>query len=154
MAKKQEAEKHESKKDETKGAMTADCIFCKIVDGKIPSKKFYEDNTVIAFLDINPAAFAHSLVVPKLHFKTIVDGTPDQVGKTFIGVKNVTEHMKTRLKCDGFNILINQGREAGQIIEHFHIHVVPRFKSDNIRFIPPDHKASDAELDQAFNKLK
>jgi histidine triad (HIT) family protein len=143
-----------SKKEGERGNPAPDCIFCKILAGTIPSRKYYEDEAVIAFLDINPASPGHSLVVPKQHFKLIFDGTDEQIQKTFIGVKNVAERVKNRLACDGFNILVNQGRDAGQVIEHFHIHVIPRLKGDNLRVNPPDRKMTDAEMDQILAKLK
>ncbi len=146
--------KQESKKEGKQELPSQDCVFCKIVAGTIPSRKFYEDEAVIAFLDINPASPGHSLVVPKQHFKLITDGTDGQIQKTFVGVKNTTERLKTRLAFEGFNILVNQGREAGQVINHFHVHIIPRVKGDGLHVNPPDRKITDAELDQMLAKLK
>jgi histidine triad (HIT) family protein len=147
-----------AKKDEKKGEKqenaTPDCIFCKIISGTIPSRKFYEDEAIIAFLDINPASPGHSLVVPKQHFPLITDGTDDQVGRTFIGVKAVAARIKSRLECSGLNILVNQGKDAGQVINHFHVHIVPRIKGDNLHVNPPDRKMSPEEMDRILAKLK
>jgi histidine triad (HIT) family protein len=143
-----------SKKEGKQENPAPDCIFCKIVAGTIPSRKFYEDDAVIGFLDINPASPGHSLVVPKQHFKLIFDGTDAQIQKTFVGVKNVAERLKTKLAFDGFNILVNQGREAGQVIEHFHVHVIPRLKGDNMHVNPPDRKMTADDMDKIIEKLK
>ncbi|HME55840.1 MAG TPA: HIT family protein [Candidatus Lokiarchaeia archaeon] len=154
MAKKQEKSKKDAKTEVETEATGMNCIFCKILDGIIPARKFYEDDTAIAFLDINPASPGHSLVVPRHHFKTIADGTQEIIAGTFVAVKNVAELVKTRMNCDGLNIMVNQGRDAGQVIEHFHVHVVPRYKGDNIHIIPPDRKMSDEKLDEILDKLK
>jgi len=154
MAKKQEKTKNDAEAVEETESSGSDCIFCKILNGDIPARKFYEDDAAIAFLDINPASPGHSLVVPRQHFKTIADGEQDVIAATFIAVKNVAELVKTRLQCDGLNIMANQGRTAGQVIQHFHVHVVPRYKGDNIRIIPPDRKMSDEKLDEILEKLK
>lgn len=135
-------------------AQAPDCIFCKILAGTIPSRTFYEDDTVVAFLDINPASPGHSLVVPKQHFKLIIDGTDQQVQKTFLGVKKVVERLKTRLACDGLNILVNQGRDAGQVIDHFHVHVIPRAKGDGMHVNPPDRKMTAEGMDKLLARLK
>ena len=137
-----------------KGDPAPNCVFCKIVAGAIPSRKFYEDDAVIGILDINPASPGHSLVLPKQHFKLIIDGTDEQVQKAFIGVKKVAERLKGKLACESFNILVNQGREAGQVVEHFHIHLIPRVKGDSLRVNPPDRRMTDAEMDQVLSKLK
>ncbi|MBN2154058.1 MAG: HIT family protein [Candidatus Lokiarchaeota archaeon] len=137
-----------------RGNPVPDCIFCKIVAGTIPSRKFYEDDAVIGFLDINPAAPGHTLVVPKQHFKLIVDGTEEQVQKAFIGVRNVAGRLRSKLGCNAFNILVNQGREAGQAIEHFHVHIIPRVEGDGMRVNPPDRKMKDPEMDQILSKLR
>ena len=150
MAKKPEKLKKETNPEKKK----EDCIFCKILDGTIPSRKFYEDDATIAVLDINPASPGHSLVIPRQHFKTMIDGSQAIVASTFIAVKNVVELVKSRMECDGMNIMVNQGRDAGQVIEHFHVHVVPRYKGDNIHIIPPDRKMTDDQLDEILEKLK
>ncbi|MEX2680353.1 MAG: HIT family protein [Candidatus Sigynarchaeota archaeon] len=146
--------KQDGKKNANQDSAAEDCVFCKIVAGKIPSRKFYEDDAVIGILDINPVSSGHSLIIPKEHFKLIMDGTDKQIQKTFVGVKNVADRLKNRLGFEGFNMLVNQGREAGQVINHFHVHVIPRVKGDGLHVHPPERKVTDAELDQVFAKLK
>ncbi len=131
----------------------SDCIFCKIVDGTIPSRMVLKNENVVAFLDINPATPGHTLVIPREHFSTIIDGDADLVANVYKGVKDVVKLLKSRLDCSGFNILTNQGKEAGQVIEHFHVHVIPRSKTDRIKFSPPENKLDDAEMDAIHKKI-
>jgi histidine triad (HIT) family protein len=130
------------------------CIFCRILAGDIPSRIVYEDDAVVAFLDINPAAPGHTLVVPKEHFNTLLDVGVDTIGPVFSSVKTVAELVKTRLEADGFNLLVNQGRAAGQLIEHFHVHIIPRYEDDQRGLMPPKLDLGDDEMDQIAEKLR
>ncbi|MFX0099443.1 MAG: HIT family protein [Candidatus Hodarchaeota archaeon] len=131
----------------------SECIFCKIIDGSIPSRKIYEDSSVISFLDINPAARGHSLIVPKTHGRLIMDLEDEWVSKTFVAVKKVSGLIKSKLDCDGFNILINQGRDAGQLVDHFHIHVIPRYSGDSLPLPHVVKKLTDEEMDEIQKKI-
>ena len=112
-----------------------DCVFCKIVKGEIPSKKVYEDGNVIAFLDINPLSEGHTLVIPKKHAENIFDVSEEELSKVMQVVKKIS---KKRLEegAKGVNILQNNGKEAGQLVNHIHFHVVPRNGNDKLRFWP------------------
>lgn len=131
----------------------SECIFCKIIDGSIPSRKIYEDSSVISFLDINPAARGHSLVVPKQHAKLIMDLDDEWVSKVFISVKKVSGMIKDKLGCDGFNILVNQERNAGQLVDHFHVHVIPRYSGDSLALPHDVKKMTDEEMDEIQEKI-
>jgi len=110
------------------------CIFCAIAAGEIPSFKVYEDDEVLAYLDINPFTKGHTLVIPKSHSEGLVD-TDDATLATIIArVKKVAAHLKTALPCDGFNILQNNGEAAGQTVKHVHFHIVPRYGQEPIAF--------------------
>ncbi len=103
--------------------MSADCIFCKILSGAIPSKKIYEDDDVIAFHDIKPAAKVHFLIVPKLHVETLKDcGTSHQslLGKMLL----LAPKLAAEQGLKGFKTLINTGREGGQEVFHLHVHII------------------------------
>lgn len=103
--------------------MSADCIFCKIVNGSIPSKKIYEDDDVIAFNDIKPSAKVHFLIVPKLHVETLKDcDVTHQVllGKILLLAPKIAQEQGLA----GFKTLINTGREGGQEVFHLHVHVL------------------------------
>ena len=107
--------------------MKNNCIFCGISAGEIPSFKIYEDDEVLAYLDINPFSEGHTLVIPKAHYTGLLDA-PDTMLATLVSrVKQVASHLKAALPCDGFNILQNNGAAAGQTVPHIHFHIVPRY---------------------------
>lgn len=110
--------------------MKNDCIFCAIAEGEIPSFKVYEDDLVLAYLDINPFTEGHALVIPKAHFTGLLDTPADVLGEVMVRVQKVAAHLKKALPCDGFNVLQNNGAAAGQTVPHVHFHVVPRFAKD------------------------
>jgi histidine triad (HIT) family protein len=106
--------------------MRNDCVFCAIADGEIPSFKIYEDDTALAFLDINPFSYGHALVVPKRHCEGLLDAEDGDLAALAAVVKKVAARIKDVLECDGFNILQNNGEAAGQTVRHLHFHIVPR----------------------------
>ena len=107
--------------------MKNNCVFCAIAAGEIPSFKVYEDDIVLAYMDINPFSKGHVLVIPKEHTEGLLD-TPDSTLAAVIArVKKVAAHVKEALPCDGFNILQNNGAAAGQTVHHLHFHIVPRY---------------------------
>ena len=107
--------------------MKNDCIFCAIAAGEIPSFKVYEDDLVLAYLDINPFTLGHTLVIPKAHSTGLLDTPPDVLKEIIVRVQKVAAHLKSALPCDGFNILQNNGEAAGQTVHHLHFHIVPRY---------------------------
>ena len=114
--------------------MKNNCVFCAIATGEIPSFKVYEDDIVLAYMDINPFTKGHVLVIPKEHTEGLLD-TPDTTLAAVIArVKKIAAHMKAALPCDGFNILQNNGESAGQTVKHVHFHIVPRYGSEPIVF--------------------
>ncbi len=114
--------------------MKNDCIFCAIAAGEIPCFKVYEDDEVLAYLDINPFSKGHTLVIPKRHCQGLLD-TDDELLATLIArVKQVAAMIKPKLGCDGFNILQNNGAAAGQTVNHVHFHIVPRWNGDILAF--------------------
>lgn len=114
--------------------MKNDCIFCAIAAGEIPSFKVYEDDVVLAYLDINPFSRGHTLVIPKAHTEGLLD-TPDETLAAVISrVRKIAAHVKEALPCDGFNILQNNGEAAGQTVKHVHFHIVPRCGAGPIAF--------------------
>lgn len=107
-----------------------DCLFCKIAGKTIPSEVIYEDDSVLAFLDIHPLSPGHTLIVPKVHSENILDLPDEEAAKAFVSVKKVTALLSEKLKPKGFTIGINHGRIGGQLVDHLHIHVIPRFEGD------------------------
>lgn len=114
--------------------MKNDCVFCAIAAGEIPSFKIYEDDLVLAYLDINPFTKGHTLVIPKKHSSCLLDTDEETLSTVIARVKKVAAHLKTALPCDGFNILQNNGEAAGQTVHHLHFHIVPRYGHEPIVF--------------------
>ncbi|HLC60884.1 HIT family protein [Candidatus Woesearchaeota archaeon] len=131
-----------------------DCIFCKIVDGKIPAAKVYEDSKVIGFLDIMPANKGHCLVVPKQHAQTLVEMNEDDLTATITAAKKVANAQSLSFGNAGFNLVMNNGKEAGQIVNHAHIHVIPRFQKDRLRIKWSHLKYEDEEIKEYAEKIK
>jgi histidine triad (HIT) family protein len=132
-----------------------ECIFCKIIGGEIPSKKVYENEKVLAFLDINPKTQGHTIVVPKKHYINILDVPDSEIKPLFISVKKVAGILKEKLSADGFNIIQNNFSAAGQDVMHCHIHIIPRKENDNvIQLHPKPTKPTSEELDIVLKKLK
>lgn len=108
-----------------------DCLFCKIANKEIPAEIIYEDDHALAFLDIHPKTLAHVLIIPKKHYASLKDVADSEIGPLFATVKKVAIILTDRFKPDGLTIGINQGRAAGQEVDHLHIHILMRYKNDN-----------------------
>ena len=114
--------------------MKNNCVFCAIAANEIPSFKVYEDDLVLAYLDINPFSKGHTLVIPKEHSSGLLDTSDETLAALVARVKKVASHLKATLPCDGFNILQNNGEAAGQTVMHIHFHIVPRYGKEEISF--------------------
>lgn len=110
-----------------------DCLFCKIINGDIPSSKIYEDKYTYAFLDINPVNPGHTLVIPKKHFKNIFDISEKELCEVIKITKKISAAIKTAMDADGINIAMNNEATAGQIVFHAHTHVIPRYEGDGYK---------------------
>lgn len=113
----------------------ANCIFCKIIAGEIPSNTIYEDEEFKVILDASPASKGHALILPKEHYADIYEIDEDVAARAMKLAKKLAVHMTKVLSCDGFNILQNNHEAAGQTVFHFHIHLIPRYvgaKNDDI----------------------
>lgn len=104
------------------------CIFCKLASGEIPSNSIYEDDMFRVILDAAPASKGHALIIPKEHYANIYEIDTEVAGEAMKLAKKMAAHMTEKLKCDGFNLLQNNGGIAGQTVFHFHLHLVPRYK--------------------------
>jgi histidine triad (HIT) family protein len=137
----------------TKSTTDNNCIFCKIINGEIPAKKVYEDEKVLAFLDVNPISKGHTLIIPKAHFENIFDIKDDNLKEIISEGKKISMLLKEKLNADGVNLLHASGKDAQQSVFHFHLHVVPRYSGDELDTWP---KSSYKELnfDEVIQKLK
>src|SRR3989338_5457265 len=114
------------------------CVLCEIVNGRLPSKKVYEDKEILAVLDINGANVGHTFIIPKSHF-TIMEQVPNDIlGKSFGVANKVSKTMFDTLNIQGTNLFISNGVSAGQMVAHFLINVIPRKENDgiNLQWIP------------------
>ena len=128
------------------------CIFCRIVAGEMPCRKIYEDETVIAFLDVNPAVLGHVLIISKMHYETIFDTDELTMRRLAGAVPKIARNMHNQLKCD-ITLLQNNGRHAGQIVGHIHFHLIPRKEGDGIHLSHQRTKFEDEEMDQIMKRL-
>jgi len=113
-----------------------DCIFCKIVEGKVESYKIFENEKAIACLDLGPIARGHTLVISKGHFENIYDIPEQDLKDVILAVKATADILKEKLNPTGINLLQRNGRGAGQEIKHLHFHLIPRFDNDSVA-LPP-----------------
>ncbi len=110
------------------------CIFCKIINGDIPSYKIYEDEDTMAFLDISQVSKGHALVIPKQHSDDLLGTDPDVLQKTIATVQKVARQIDDTLKPDGINILQNNRSFADQSVFHLHFHIMPRYNNETDGF--------------------
>ena len=108
------------------------CIFCKIANGEIPAATLYEDEDFRVILDLGPASKGHALILPKSHAANIYELSDELAAKAMILAKKMAVKMTEALKCDGFNIVQNNGETAGQTVFHFHMHLIPRYTGDGV----------------------
>ena len=106
------------------------CIFCKIANGDIPSKKIYEDEEFVAILDLAPATKGHTLVIPKEHYPDLFAMAEQTASAAMLRARRVAGLLKEKLSPDGMNMTQNNGEVAGQTVLHYHIHLIPRYLSD------------------------
>ena len=128
------------------------CVFCKIIDGSIPSKKVYEDDDVLAILDISQATVGHTLVMPKKHYANILEIPADTYTKVMLKAKEIAEKLDKKLKPKGINILNNCGEVAGQTVMHYHVHVLPRYNDEELKIEFTDH-SSVVNLDDILKEI-
>ena len=128
-------------------------IFLKIINREIPAHIIYEDDLVIAFLDIMPVNKGHTLVVPKKHFVNILDGDPDILAHMMKISQKIAQAQVKELGADGFNLIVNNGVAGGQEVMHSHFHVVPRFAGDNSYQKPSHVECNKEEFEEIKEKL-
>jgi histidine triad (HIT) family protein len=129
--------------------MSAECVFCKIRDGQIPSMKVYEDERTLVFMDINPLNAGHCLIVTRGHAPTIWDADEDDLRAAITSAKKVALALREAVKPDGLNMLQANGAAAFQSVPHFHLHLIPRWNNDGKGFdwsLVPGNRAQIIEI--------
>ena len=123
------------------------CIFCKIINGEIPSHVLYEDEQFKVILDVNPATKGHALILPKEHYANLYELPEETAADAMKLAQRMMRKMTEKLDCDGFNIVQNNGEAAGQTVFHFHMHLIPRYKNDGeiLKYIAGDPGPEELE---------
>ncbi len=124
-----------------------DCVFCKIVSGQIPSLKIFENDDILAFVDIGPVSDGHTLVIPKQHCERLDQMTPEAMAEIARVMPMLAGAVQKGINSEGYNVLCNNGTAAGQVVEHVHFHIIPRNANDGVfnrwnSYQYPDGKAA------------
>ena len=132
----------------------SDCIFCQIVSGQIPSSKVYEDEEVLAFLDITQVTKGHTLVIPKHHYRNMLEMDAEAASSLFARVPKIAKQLQEKLGASGVNIINNNEEAAGQTVFHTHVHLLPRFDAtDGLRLTFETHEPDFAALAQLAQEI-
>lgn len=130
------------------------CVFCKILSGQFPSEKVGESEHWVAILDINPVSPGHTLVISREHYSSLPE-TPDPVVAALaVGVKTVAPAVLKATGCEGFNVLENNHRCAGQSVPHVHFHIIPRKTGDGVRFHWDPKKYPEGEMSKVATAIR
>ncbi|NQT49648.1 HIT family protein [Candidatus Kuenenbacteria bacterium] len=130
-----------------------DCLFCKIVNGEIPAHKVYEDKDVLAFLEINPDNSGHTLVISKNHSENLLDTSGEDLRTLISIIPKIAKGVCESLDYKGFNLLVNNGSVAGQLVPHLHFHIIPRKEDDgHEHFVGEPYQ--DGEIEQVAEKIR
>jgi histidine triad (HIT) family protein len=130
-----------------------ECIFCKIASGQIPAVKIYEDEIVVAFLDIGPISDGHTLVLPRQHFEKVHNCPPELLGQIWTRLGRIAEAVASATDADGYNVLCNNGKAAGQLVDHLHFHIVPRKTGDGVFAKWPSYKYGQGQAEAIADKI-
>jgi histidine triad (HIT) family protein len=131
-----------------------DCIFCKVLEGEIPSEQVDEDEHTVAFMDINPWTRGHALVIPRRHATNLYEIDDDELAHVAAGAKRLAKRMKETLGCDGVNLINSCEPAAWQTVFHFHIHVIPRYDDDPLQLPVRPERAEPDELARVAEELR
>lgn len=131
------------------------CLFCKIINLEIPAKKIAENKGAIAFLDISPISYGHTLIIPKKHYKNLIETTNEDLDFVFSLAKEVCNKLeKLNINISGFNFLSNMNESAGQVIMHFHLHIIPKYlDGSGLSIINNVKKLDNEEVEEKINSL-
>ena len=130
------------------------CIFCKIANGEIPSATLYEDDDFRIILDLGPASRGHALLLPKEHYENLYMLPDELAAKALPVAKKMITKLTEVLGCDGYNVVQNNGETAGQTVFHFHMHLIPRYKGDQVGLGWKMGELTDEEREDILAKLR
>lgn len=128
------------------------CIFCEIVKGNIPSRKVYEDDEILAILDIAQTTKGHTLVMPKTHYTDIYEADPEVLKKLIVKVQELGKMICENLGAKGSNILVNTDEVAGQSVHHLHFHIIPRYSLEDT--VKIEFTENSYDLDEVLKEIK
>jgi len=130
------------------------CVFCKMVAGEIATAKVYEDEAVLAFLDIGPISDGHTLVIPKQHCPQVHECDPQVLSAVAARLGRIAGAVAAAMEADGYNVLVNNGRAAGQVVEHVHFHIIPRKAGDRVLAGWPSYKYKKGQVEEIVAKIR
>lgn len=130
------------------------CIFCKMVAGQVPVTKIYEDELVLSFLDIGPISDGHTLVIPKQHYDRLHDCPGEVLGRVGSCLGKIAGAVSDAVNSDGYNVLCNNGRAAGQLVEHLHFHIIPRNTGDGVFDRWPAYQYQEGKMEVIADKIR
>lgn len=131
-----------------------DCVFCKIVEGTLPSSKVYEDDTCLAFLDINPLTPGHTLIIPKRHCPDITRACDEELATVVRRIPVVAKAVVKATEAEGFSLVQLNGAAAGQVVFHLHFHIIPRKSGDGVSFHWQHRRYAAGEMDVLAQKIR
>ncbi len=131
-----------------------DCVFCDIINKKANAEILFENEKVISFLDIRPVNYGHTLVITKNHFDNFLTVPDDELSELIKTTKILSGAIVRSLNPEGFNIVANTGKAAGQSVFHFHFHIIPRFRSDDFKFRPNLKSYDNGSMREFANKIR
>ena len=131
-----------------------DCVFCEMVAGRIPVTKIYEDQVILAFLDIGPISDGHTLVIPRRHFERLHDCPAELLAQVASRLGRIAQAVAAGMNSEGYNVLCNNGRAAGQVVAHVHFHIIPRNSGDGLIDRWPLYKYEEGQIDQVAAKIR
>ena len=130
------------------------CIFCKILNGEIPSAKLFEDEDFAIILDVGPASFGHALIIPKDHYANLFEMPEEMLSKCMKLAKVWGDKLVKALNADGLNLVQNNGLAAGQTVFHYHLHMIPRYEGDSVGGLWTPGSLSEEQKKEILEKVK
>ena len=131
-----------------------ECLFCKMAAGLIPVNKIYEDDNVFAFLDIGPISDGHTLIIPKKHYENIHSCPADLLAQVASCFGKIADAVMVAMNSDGYNVLCNNGKAAGQVVDHLHFHIIPRKIGDGVFNKWPSYKYDQGQIEKIAEMIR